>query len=103
MQMTSRWMCSAVITLVSLFAQALGAESARATLVEVWCGGDDGLTLRLRDALENAFKSSPAFALSTGKKPGTLIVTIPTRRVGCSASKPRVAGHHCWLIFRFTL
>ena len=48
------------------------------TLVEVWCGGDDGLTIRLRDTLESAFKSSPDFHLSSGKKPGTLVVTIPS-------------------------
>jgi len=46
--------------------------------VEVWCGGDDGLTLTLRDAMENAFKSSPDFQLNSGKKPGTLVVTIPS-------------------------
>jgi len=40
--------------------------------------GDDGFTQKLRDTLENAFKSSPDFSLSSGKKPGTLVVTIPT-------------------------
>jgi hypothetical protein len=48
------------------------------TLVEVWVVGDDRLTARLRDALEDAFKSSPDFRLSSGKKPGTLLVTIPS-------------------------
>jgi hypothetical protein len=46
--------------------------------VEVWCGGDDGLTRKLRDALENRFQASSEFQLSSGKKPGTLLVTIPT-------------------------
>lgn len=46
--------------------------------VEVWCNGDDGLTIRLRDALENAFKSSPDFHLSSEKEPRSLVVTIPT-------------------------
>jgi hypothetical protein len=55
----------------------LGA-SPKSTLVEVWCGGDDGLTTKLRDSLENAFKSSSDFRLSEGKKPGTLTVTIPS-------------------------
>jgi hypothetical protein len=54
------------------------ALAAKATLVEVWVGGDDGLTQRLRDATEHAFQSSPRFVLSSGKKIGTLIVTIPT-------------------------
>ena len=77
--MTSLWIRCATTILVLFVAQSLlEAASARPTLVEVWCGGDDGLTLRLKDTLENAFKSSSAFALSSGKKPGTLIVTIPT-------------------------
>lgn len=54
------------------------SASPKVTLVEVWCVGDDGLTTKLRDTLENRFKSSPDFHLSFGKKPGTLIVTIPT-------------------------
>lgn len=48
------------------------------TPVEVWCGGDDGLTRRLCEALEAQFGASPWFVLSNGKKPGTLLVTIPT-------------------------
>src|SRR5690349_13993682 len=46
--------------------------------IEVWSGGDDGLTQRFKDALERTFESSSEFALSTGKKPGTLVATIPT-------------------------
>jgi hypothetical protein len=71
-------------TLLALFGAviigscALYAATAKPTPVEVWTGGDDGLTQRLRDKIENKFKSSPAFVLSTGKKPGSLIVTIPT-------------------------
>jgi len=45
--------------------------------VQVWRVGDDGLTTKLRDALETAISNSRKFALSTGKQPGTLIVTIP--------------------------
>lgn len=54
------------------------AASNKPTFVEVWCGGDDGLTIRLRDVLENVFEASSDFVLSWGNKPGTLIVTIPT-------------------------
>jgi len=54
------------------------AGPANRTPVEVWTGGDDGLTQRLRVAIENKFKSSSNFVLSSGKKAGTLIVTIPT-------------------------
>ena len=79
MQMTSLWMRCAVTILAMFIAQSpVEAGTAKATLVEVWSGGDDGLTLRLRASLEEAFKSSSAFVLSSGKKPGTLVVTLPT-------------------------
>jgi len=80
MQMTSLWTRLRAIVAGSLIvtACAMEAVAVEPTLVEVWCGGDDGLTIRLRDALENAFKSSPRFSLSFGKKPKTLIVSIPT-------------------------
>jgi hypothetical protein len=48
------------------------------TLVEVWWVGDDGLTNRLIEAIEKAFKASSDFHLSSGKRPGTLVVTIPS-------------------------
>ena len=80
MQMTSLWTRLQAIIAVFLIVTACAVEAVATepTLVEVWCGGDDGLTIRLRDALENAFKSSPRFRLSFGKKPKTLIVSIPT-------------------------
>ncbi|MBZ5552407.1 MAG: hypothetical protein LAO21_06780 [Acidobacteriia bacterium] len=79
MQITSVWMrCAAIILALFIAQSTVEGASTRQTLVEVWSGGDDGLTLRLKDTLEKAFKSSSAFALSSGKKPGTLIVTIPT-------------------------
>jgi hypothetical protein len=56
----------------------MGAASAEPTFVEVWVVGDDGLTQGLTVALEIAFGSSPDFTLSYGKKPGTLVVEIPT-------------------------
>jgi hypothetical protein len=70
-------------SLLALFGAIIGscvlfAAPARPTPVEVWTGGDDGLTQRLRDQIENKFKSSSDFVLSSGKKPGSLIVTIPT-------------------------
>jgi hypothetical protein len=74
--------------LASLFALMSGRSAAqqRPKLVEVWCGGDDGLTIRLRDAIEHAFSISPDFQMSSGKVTGTLLVTIPTnvgwKRVG---------------------
>ena len=55
------------------------APSAAAPVpLEVWRGGDDGLTLRFADALEASFRRFPAFVLSSGKRPGTLVETIPS-------------------------
>ena len=43
--------------------------------VEIWRGGDDGSTVKLYDALESAFNSSPEFTVTSAGN-GTLIVTI---------------------------
>ncbi len=66
------------MTLLALAACATASPSAHTTLVEVWRGGDDGLTSRFADAIEEAFQRAPEFSLSSGKVPGTLVVTIPT-------------------------
>ena len=52
--------------------------AAKPILVDVRSGGDDGLTLRLRDALENKFRSSRDFSLNVNNSPATLVITIPT-------------------------
>ena len=74
------------VALVALAACATSPTSAKTTLVEVWRGGDDGLTSRFADALEATLRGAPEFSLSSGKVPGTLVVTIPTnltwRQVG---------------------
>jgi len=67
-----------VAAFLAVGAHTIDAASAKPTPVEVWSGGDDGLTLRLRGALVAALRSSPSFRLSSGKKPRTLVVTIPT-------------------------
>lgn len=69
---------STLCGLAILGTYALSADPAKRTPVEVWTGGDDGLTQRLRYEIENRFKLSSDFVLTSGKKPGTLIVTIPT-------------------------
>jgi len=55
-----------------------GASGKPKQLVEVWGGGDDALTVRFRDALKDAFRSSADFHLSSGEKPGTLVITLPS-------------------------
>jgi hypothetical protein len=82
MQMISLRVRLSVIVCVSfLVAWDSASSQAPPTPVEVRCDGDDGLTNRLRKALENAFQSSSDFRLSSGEKPATLVVTIPTNVV----------------------
>jgi hypothetical protein len=62
---------------IAPFTQTAAADHTP-TLVEVWKGGDDGLTNKLSDTIETAFRSASDFHLSNGKMPGTLMVTIPS-------------------------
>lgn len=78
-----------LITFLALVLALMSGRSSaqqKPTLVEVWCGGDDGLTLKLCDAVEHTFSTSPDFRMSIGRLAGTLLVTIPTnvgwKRVG---------------------
>lgn len=48
------------------------------TPVEVWCGGDDGLTQGVCSSLATAFASSTDFDSSSDEEAGKLVVTIPT-------------------------
>jgi len=73
-----RWMGSALSALSQSDCPPCAHPPQNDVLVEVWRGGDDGLTRRLTDTAERAFKSSSRFVSSYGKKPGTLVVTIPT-------------------------
>jgi hypothetical protein len=83
---------------LALFLCTKDAYAAKRTPVEVWCGGDDGLTLGLRDALEKAFESSPDFNLTSRKIPGKLVVTIPTHVKWMQAEKRTYIDY----IVRFT-
>jgi hypothetical protein len=51
--------------------------ASKPVMIEVWRGSDDGLTVRLAEAVERSLKASGKFVLSRGKKPGTLLLTIP--------------------------
>lgn len=46
--------------------------------VEVWTGGDDGLTLRLADAVRSEFKQSARYTEAASSTANALRVTIPT-------------------------
>jgi len=58
------------------------AESQRSTTplaVEVWTGGDDGLTQRLAEVVKKEFRASSRFVLAdAGTDGGALRVIIPT-------------------------
>ena len=80
MLLTKLWtgLRAVLIACLVLAVCEMDAASTKPTFVEVWNVGDDGITRSLRDALEAAFRSSPDFTLSYVKKPGTLVVLIPT-------------------------
>ena len=46
--------------------------------VEVWTGGDDGLTQRLADAVRNEFRQSALFTLAPASTQNALRVSLPT-------------------------
>ena len=62
---------------IALAAWASNAASAGPVRISFWHTGDDGLSQRLADQVENTFERSPDFALSHGQEPDTLVVTIP--------------------------
>jgi len=57
--------------------QTSGPVKQSQTLVEVWCGGDDNLTQGVCRALDSEIAATPDFIVSSGERPGTLIVSIP--------------------------
>jgi hypothetical protein len=54
------------------------ARPNNAIAVEVWTGGDDGLTQRLTNSVRNEFRQSAHFILAPASTPNSLRVTIPT-------------------------
>jgi len=68
----------AIVAIMTSTALAAGAASPNPTPVEFWHVGDDGLSEKLADQVEAAFKRSSDFTLSSAKVPGILVVTIPT-------------------------
>jgi hypothetical protein len=79
MQLTAR-VVSVLFALYACAASgmfALQSSHLQPIPVEVWRVGDDALTSSLRDAVESAIRTSSDLTLSNGKKPGTLVVTIP--------------------------
>jgi hypothetical protein len=87
---------SAMVTCV------MNASDGNPIPVEVWRGGDDGLTLTLADAFENAFTASPYFILSSGRKKGTLVVRIPTH-VGWRQIGKRTRVLTKWYLHQLTI
>jgi hypothetical protein len=58
-------------------APAMAGANAKSVPVEIWRGGDDGLSIKLSEAVERGLVASGKFVLSRGKKPGTLLITFP--------------------------
>jgi len=54
------------------------ARPNKAIPVEVWTGGDDGLTQRLADSVRNEFRQSAHFTLAPASTPNSLRVTLAT-------------------------
>lgn len=67
-----------VLSGFALCSEVVNRTLVMKNLVEFWHVGDDGLSQRLADRVERVFKQSPDFILSSGKKPGTLVVLVPT-------------------------
>ena len=68
------------IVAVLAFAAAMSAQAAPEPVhVQIWTGGDDGLTQRLRDALETGIRKSGVFQLvnSEGMKADDFVILIP--------------------------
>lgn len=80
MLLTRRIRYSLAVLLLATSLAACGAAPVhdRSIRVEVWRGGDDGLTTRLGDAIEAAFQHSHRFVLSSGNLPRTIIASIPS-------------------------
>ena len=62
----------------SAFALPCIAAPSEPTPVELWKVGDDGLTNRLSQVIDEAFHASPLFVVSFKKLPGSLYVGIAT-------------------------
>jgi hypothetical protein len=79
MQIKTVWkILRGVIIFWIVVTSSVNAMSPKRTLVDVRCNGDDGLTQRICATLENEFKASQDFMLSTENEPEMLVVTIPT-------------------------
>jgi hypothetical protein len=64
--------------LVTLVCIGQTASKTKPRPVEVFCGGDDGLTSRLRDASEQAFNATSDLPLATTDRHAVYKVVIPT-------------------------
>lgn len=72
------WPVLLSLSLVTVAAGCAATAPRSVTAVEVWRVGDDGLTLKFSEAVEAELRANASFVLSRGKKPGTLIVRIPS-------------------------
>ena len=62
-------------------------------MVTVRCNADDGLSLRLRDEIQHAFRRSRDFKLTDTAGDGILLVSIPSN-VDWTESKGKTTAHY---------
>jgi hypothetical protein len=70
---------AAAMCVLTIAAGCVASASPRYPIpVEVWRGGDDGLTIKLADAISSAFRASPDFVLSNERQAGAITISIPS-------------------------
>ena len=80
---------------VAMILCGTGTAAEAPMRVELWTGGDDGLTQKFAVAIENALISSPDFAWDSDEETvGTLIIRIPTHVY------PRHRGGRTRIVYR---
>jgi hypothetical protein len=80
MRVTPVLRAASVLVYGICFSAAWAAEDASSSriAVEVWRHGDIGSTVKFADAVETEIYGAARFKRSTGKRPGTLVVSIST-------------------------
>lgn len=66
-----------LIYVTALVACTAGSSSDERTPVEVWRAGDDGLTVKVAEAIEQEININHRLRLSRGGQPGSLIILVP--------------------------
>ncbi|MGA8742654.1 MAG: hypothetical protein WB561_15825 [Terracidiphilus sp.] len=71
-------LCMIALMIAAAGISGQSIASANAKPVEVWCGGDDGLTTKVCDAAEQVFKAAPDLPLANKDLLLRYKIVIPT-------------------------